>query len=259
MLYNESVPAVYQHPGTRQPLEVAAMGSVPVRTCTIDGCEGLYRSKGLCSKHLMRLKTTGLLDLRPKIVKLCAVKGCERKSRCLGYCTMHYKRIAANGTVELQGLSTEDRFWQRVNKDGPQFYGLTPCWVWVGLAPGEYGFLRVDGRKCQAHRYSYLLHNGVNPGRQLVCHKCDNRSCVNPEHLFLGTHQDNTDDMIKKQRHKHVRGESAPSAKITEEDVLEIRRLAASGMLHTEISKRFPIAAVTVGFIVARRTWRHVK
>lgn len=87
------------------------------------------------------------------------------------------------------------RFWNKVNKEGPN-----GCWEWVGKIKvgkeGGYGIFR----DMRAHRYSWELFNGLIPDKLIICHKCDNRKCVNPDHLFLGTQFDNMKDMTKKGR-----------------------------------------------------------
>lgn len=99
------------------------------------------------------------------------------------------------------GNTPEQRFWKKVNKDGPNKIG-TPCWLWVGaLQQNGYGSFWLNRTSIGAHRYSYNLHNGVTlPSHLCACHKCDTPLCVNPEHLFAGTHDDNAKDMAKKQR-----------------------------------------------------------
>jgi hypothetical protein len=91
----------------------------------------------------------------------------------------------------------QERFWSRVNKtDG--------CWLWIGRAADGYGHITIAGGVRKAHRVSWTLANGgIFPARHLfVCHKCDNPMCVRPDHLFLGTVQDNVKDMIQKQRQR---------------------------------------------------------
>lgn len=93
---------------------------------------------------------------------------------------------------------TLQRIEQRCSKD------VRGCWVWTGAINRHgYGNAKVDRRNVGIHRMAWALAFGDVPDGLLVLHKCDMRSCVNPQHLFLGTHKDNTADMIKKNRHRH--------------------------------------------------------
>lgn len=150
----------------------------------------------------------------------------------------------------------EDRFWSRVNKGEPN-----ECWEWTG-PPNEdgYGIIFLSGarrRKVGAHRMSYQLHYGeVAPGL-VVRHTCDNPPCVNPQHLLLGTDLDNRRDAVDRNRVCH--GSIHPKAKLTEADVVEIRRLRAAGMTYVAIGERYGISNVAAGRAAKGITWRRLE
>ena len=101
----------------------------------------------------------------------------------------------------------------------------TGCWLWTGYLSGS-GYARFNvgnAKHIQASRYSWELHKGPIPDGLQACHICDVRCCVNPDHLFLGTQSDNLNDMEQKGRGVHLRGESHPKARLTEDDVRNIR------------------------------------
>lgn len=112
-------------------------------------------------------------------------------------------------------LTREERFWKKVDKNGPLILD-TSCWVWIGYLTNEgYGQFWNGTKLSLAHRYSWELHNETPPQDYFVCHKCDNPSCVNPEHLFLGSCYDNMQDMIAKKRDYH-------NKKLTDDQALQI-------------------------------------
>lgn len=158
------------------------------------------------------------------------------------------------------------RFWQKVDPNGPapeHVPHLGPCWVWKGAHWNGYGAL-VDGytekgqpKKRAAHRLSWELHNTSIPDGLFVCHHCDNRLCVRPDHLFLGTARDNSADMVRKAR--SVRGTSVNTCALSEEQVSEVTRLYRAGVIQAEIAKMFGIQQSTVSSIVRGESWRHLK
>ena len=135
----------------------------------------------------------------------------------------------------------------------------TQCWIWIGSTRCGYGRIGINKSAKVVHRLSYELLVGPIPDGLCVLHRCDVRRCFNPDHLFLGTKADNNRDMIAKGRNRNLRGSAHPMAKLTEDDVRDIRRLAKEGMTNTELANRFGIAEVTACHIVARRSWRHLQ
>lgn len=157
--------------------------------------------------------------------------------------------------------SAKDRFWARVNKNGPVCSVHGPCWIWTGTTSGtaRYGILQVSGKKTKAHIFSYELCFGKTNGL-FVCHKCDNPLCVRPDHLFLGTHAENMADMVSKGRAN--RGEKRPAAKLTEADVQFIRASYQAGspiVGAIALSERFGVNYYTVMAIITGKAWKHVK
>ncbi|MCC6591584.1 MAG: HNH endonuclease [Bryobacterales bacterium] len=146
----------------------------------------------------------------------------------------------------LSARETE-RFWRNVDVRGPE-----ECWPWNGYrtSHGGYGQLYAAGRTLRAHRIAYLLKHG-DPHPLFACHRCDNRLCCNPAHLFAGTNADNTSD-------RHAKGRDARElrhglAKLSCEQVLEIRRLSAHGLNSFEIGPLFGVKPCTVRDIVSGR------
>lgn len=107
-----------------------------------------------------------------------------------------------------------------------------------------------------ASRLAYALHSKSDPAELLVCHACDNRACINPAHLFTGTQQDNIADMIFKSR--QCRGESKPSAKLTEKDVMAIREEYRNGVWPSVLAKRYGVSSSTIKKIVKGKKWKYL-
>jgi hypothetical protein len=134
------------------------------------------------------------------------------------------------------------------------------CWNWLGSKDKDgYGvFGHHRNKQLRAHRASYDFYIGEIPTGMLVCHYCDNPSCINPKHLFLGTSKDNTQDMIKKQRKLILFGENHPNAKLTEQQANEIKQLRKQNKPLTEIANQFGISFQTVSSIAKGKTWKRI-
>lgn len=151
-------------------------------------------------------------------------------------------------------------FWSKVSKGEDH-----ECWPWVGrVGSSGYGNFRTGPRKglsSGAHRVSWELTYGPIPRGLQVCHKCDNKICCNPKHLFLGTSQENHDDKVMKDRQARGeavvhRGEHHPRAKLTDELVRKIRE---DPRTVTEISKDYPFDRSCISKVKNRRSWTHLK
>lgn len=144
------------------------------------------------------------------------------------------------------------RFWTSVTK-------TNNCWVWKRAKRGSnnYGSFSIGYKTYFAHRISWLLHYGDIPKDKYVLHKCDNPLCVRPDHLFLGTNQDNADDMVNKKR--QCFGEKQSNHKLTEEQVLEIRSLykTTKYTMYT-LADMFGVTRPQIGHIIHRVHWKYI-
>jgi hypothetical protein len=144
---------------------------------------------------------------------------------------------------------TKDRIEEKVEKI-PE----AGCWIWMGSTQVcGYGEILSSNRKMLAHRASYEVFIGPIPKGMYVCHACDNVYCVNPNHLFLGTQKQNMQDMVAKGR--STKGEKNARAKLTEEQVKQIREMSESNSF---IAKLFHVSTSNIQFIKTKKRWAHV-
>ncbi len=161
------------------------------------------------------------------------------------------------------------RFWSHVDRSG----GPDACWPWLASVrlPGGHGIVSRRGRQGRSglvHRFSWEFLNGPIPKGLCVCHKCDNPPCVNPDHLFLGTQRENMQDMWAKGRgNRPPRGTFIPAAKrgedhymskLTEEQVLAIRKRSKTGEPYKAIAADFGVCSGTVSMIKLEKIWKHL-
>ena len=144
------------------------------------------------------------------------------------------------------------RFWEKVDRSGD-------CWEWQGaITASGYGNIWVEGKWVSAHRFSYTLANGAAPDGMCICHHCDNKRCVKPSHLFLGTHSDNTKDAMAKGR-MGWRGEENKNSKLVENDIHEIRRLySLGGIAQATLGKMWGTNQTNISLIVTKKHWSHI-
>lgn len=188
----------------------------------------------------------------------CKINGCDRF-------VTGYKRLVCNSCnnrkqkgesypIPPQTIpSLEERFFSRLKKE------INGCWHWTGGKNGAgYGAIQDKLKYIQAHRLSWELHQGEIPDGMFVCHKCDNPSCVNPLHLFLGSHSDNMKDKALKGRAKGAHdGEEHPFAKLTVKKVKEIKQLIADGERTYILARNYGVSQSTICDIKYKRAWRH--
>lgn len=190
----------------------------------------------------------------------CGFESCSKEARVKGLCQAHYKQRKDGKPlkplqVQYHGYSEKQRFLLRVKPAG-----RNECWEWTGsrIKKGWHGQWRnTQGRVELTHRAAWRLFVDVVPDGLCVLHKCDNPICVNPGHLFLGSHSDNFKDMWAKGRSRPgiSRGEKHGMSKLAADAVTDIRSSTMSGV---ELAKKYGVAPTTIYDVRNRKIWNHL-
>lgn len=162
------------------------------------------------------------------------------------------------------GLTEAERFWRKVDRSE----GEDMCWTWMGgLFVAGYGMFYPENKDypikkysipIPAHRYAFIAANGSIPDGRFVLHRCDNRRCVNPAHLFLGTHDENMADMAQKGRSHRPESRVRFAEKMCAASVKTLRERHQNGVSQRQLAKAFNISRSYVFDIVHRRKWAQV-
>lgn len=191
-------------------------------------------------------------------MRKCSINDCDKPFVARGFCGAHYmeaRRANQSFSVVRPHGSLEERFFRKVDK-------TEKCWVWIGnTSRNGYGSIQSGGKgspTLSAHRLSYEMHKGQIPDGLVVMHSCDNPSCVNPDHLSVGTFKENTHDMIAKGRKRTVapKGTSNGKAKLNDDLVRYIRQ---SDKNAASIARELRLSENCIRGVRTGRTWSHVK
>lgn len=230
------------------------------KTCSIEGCGKIARGQGWCAMHYKRWSKYG----DPLTVKRAvsapyagiACEHCSRPAKKRGLCGAHYRRWLSHGdpliAKRVGNRVLHDWILAHVSHEGNE------CLIWpFWRDKNGYGHLTFDGERHTANYFMCMYAHGKPPSSEHEsAHSCGNGyiGCVNPNHLYWATRQENMDDMA---RHgTRMQGARHYLTKLTEVDVLEIRKLAASGMRQEDIGKLFSVSSGVVNSIHVRRTWK---
>mgnify|MGYP001561025647 CR=1 FL=1 len=243
---------------------------IMVKKCIIQACDKPLYAKKICKNHYelnrirgrtYKIRGTPLYQRPvkcPKIIEKCIIDQCNNPSRKLKMCNSHYQLKLSGRTHKKfertpNGTSIEERL-----KNKSKYNPENACIEWIStMFNNGYGQITINRVKKSAHVASWEFHNKKSANGYFIMHKCDNKKCINPEHLMLGTNSLNQKDKILKNR--QAKGTDFPSAKLNDDKVREIHKLLNSGMKQTEIAKIYNIDQSIISEIKSGKRWKHVE
>ena len=182
-------------------------------------------------------------------MNICKLDKCNNTAHAKALCQKHYRRVQRNGKIVPKSGFKKDSDLSPLEKFELSFEPVTEsgCWIWKGAGNGQgYGRFFYNNRRRMAHVASYEFYRGIIPKGILVCHKCDNPVCVNPDHLFLGTIYDNNADKVTKGRHACQKAYTNSNAKLSKDDIIRLVELFNKGYGIEKLVTEFKVSRSTV-------------
>ena len=193
----------------------------------------------------------------------CSANGCNRETYARGWCSMHYQRWLKHGNPETnlsperpRGMTKAELVAYHVGRAKPD----GECLLTVGTKTNGYGMTKFGGRACGIHRLVLEVELGRSLEREeYALHRCHRRACINPEHIYLGDHQQNMRDKVEAGRSHSTPGEAHWKAILTEAQVMEIRRrYRDGGVFQRELAAEYGVSRGAISFITAGSSWSHL-
>lgn len=224
-----------------------------MKQCSVEGCSREAYARGWCGTHYMRWLRHGDVSHARRERPLCSMKGCGKPHSAKGFCVRHYTLLRRKGTPAWEPPSMEERFWAKVDRRGPD-----DCWPWTAGRHrfGHGQFHREHRNPVPASRMAWELTHGPIPDGLWVLHNCHQPWCCNPAHLRLGTHADNTEDMVRAGRQAmgdHVPSERRPRGdrhgrtRLSDADVERVRaEYVPKIVTRRALAERYGVSEATI-------------